>query len=161
MMNLCSEEFNWFLGPTPASGGNPPFQKMNFDFLKITKFFLIFFASVLGSGRPNWFLGPTPASDGNPSFQKMNFYFLKIMKFLYFFFASVLDLGKPNWFLGPTPASDGNPSFQKMNFYFLKITKFFQIFSLRFWVQEGQIDFWPQPQPVMATLPSKKWIFIF
>jgi hypothetical protein len=119
---------NWFLGRTSASGGNPFYQKMNIYFFKITKFFLIYFASVLASERPNWFLGRTSASGGNPFYRKMNIYFLKITKFFLIYFVSVLASERPNRFLDQTSASGGNPSYQKMNIYFFKITKFFLIY---------------------------------
>jgi hypothetical protein len=48
-------------GPNPCQWWEPVFRKNYFYFLKIIKFFQIFFAFVLCWSGPKWFLGPTPA----------------------------------------------------------------------------------------------------
>jgi hypothetical protein len=63
---LDLKRLKWFLGPTPASGGKPSFQK-RILLLKITQIFLFFFALVLGIERLKWLSRPTPASGGNLS----------------------------------------------------------------------------------------------
>jgi hypothetical protein len=78
------------LGPTPASDGNPSFQKKNFIFLKIMRIFSNFIRFGFGLGKAQLIFGPNLASVGNPSFQKKNFIFLKIMRIFQIFVALVL-----------------------------------------------------------------------